>query len=113
MGSDGRESYHVRNAVSFRPMTHPRLWAIAVVMAVGAAVQAQSPQYRARLSVVPLDIPMQSAIAGSGAVTATLKGSTLTINGTFSGLKTAATIVRLHRGPKTAMRGPSIGELTA
>jgi hypothetical protein len=52
-------------------------------------------------------------MAGSGAVIATLKGTTLTINGTFSGLKTAATAARVHRGPKTAMRGPAIGDLTA
>ena len=63
--------------------------------------------------MVPIDIPMQASIAGAGAVTATLKGSTLTISGTFAGLKTPATDVRLHRSPKTAMRGPSIGELTA
>ena len=87
--------------------------ATAAVLALAAVLHAQPPQYRARLSVVPLDIPMQAASAGSGAVTATLKGTTLTINGTFSGLKTAATVARLHRGPKTAMRGPSIGELTA
>ena len=88
---------------------------LATVMAtvLAATVLSQSPQYRARLSVVPIDIPMQSAIAGTGTVTATLKGSTLTISGTFAGLKTPATVVRLHRGPKTAMRGPSIGELTA
>jgi hypothetical protein len=94
-------------------MTRSRVSAVAVAVAMAAAVQAQSPQYRARLSVVPIDIPMQASIAGAGVVTATLKGSTLTISGTFAGLKTPATNVRLHRGPKTAMRGPSIGELTA
>lgn len=74
---------------------------------------AQAPQYRARLSVVPLDIAMQATIAGSGSATATLKGTTLTINGTFTGLKTAATAARLHRSPRTAMRGPAIGDLAA
>ncbi len=87
--------------------------ALVVAAALTTSVQAQTPQYRARLSVVPIDIAMQSTIAGSGSATATLKGSTLTIAGTFSGLKTAATIVRLHRSPKTAMRGPAIGDLTA
>ena len=42
-----------------------------------------------------------------------MKGSTLTINGTFSGLKTAATVARLHRSPRTGMRGVPIGDLTA
>jgi hypothetical protein len=76
-------------------------------------VQAQAPQYRARLSMVPIDIAMQSTIAGSGAATATLKGSTLTINGTFTGLKTPATIARVHRSVKPGMRGAPIGDLTA
>jgi hypothetical protein len=94
-------------------MSATRMWMVAVTVAMGLPVQAQTPQYRARLSVVPLDIAMQATIAGSGSVTAALKGTTLTINGTFSGLRTPATAVRVHRGPKTAMRGPAIGDLTA
>lgn len=89
------------------------MWIVAVTVAMGLPVQAQTPQYRARLSVVPLDIAMQATIAGSGSITAALKGTTLTITGTFSGLRTPATAVRVHRGPKTAMRGPAIGDLTA
>lgn len=91
----------------------PGLCAAALIVVLGAAVAAQSQQYRARLSVVPIDIAMQATIAGSGSATATLKGSTLTITGTFSGLKTPATVARVHRGPRTAMRGPAIGDLTA
>ena len=87
--------------------------ALAVVLAMSSLMHAQAPQYRARLAIVPIDIAMQATIAGSGAVTATLKGSTLTVNGTFSGLKTAATAARVHRGPRTAMRGAPIGDLTA
>ena len=95
-------------------MSGPVRWLAALLVTVVAvSVQAQAPQYRARLSVVPIDIAMQSTIAGSGSATATLKGSTLTISGTFSGLKTAATVARIHRSPKTAMRGPAIGDLTA
>jgi hypothetical protein len=85
--------------------------AAAIFLVVGVS-SAQPAQYRARLSVVPIDIAMQSSIAGSGTVTATLKGTTLTITGTFTGLRTPATVARVHRGPKMAMRGPSIGELT-
>lgn len=84
---------------------------LALAVAVSSLVQAQAPQYRARLAIVPIDIAMQATIAGSGAVTATLKGGTLTITGTFSGLKTAATVARVHRGPRTAMRGAPIGDL--
>ena len=94
-------------------MTRSRVVAVALVMAMSAAIDAQAPQYRARLAIVPIDIAMQATIAGSGAVTGTLKGSTLTITGTFSGLRSAATAARLHRSPRTAMRGVPIGDLTA
>jgi hypothetical protein len=87
--------------------------AVVVVAALfTAAVQAQAPQYRGRLSLMPLDIAMQNVIAGSGMATANLKGSTLSINGTFTGLKTPATTARLFRSPKPGMRGTPIGELT-
>ena len=92
-------------------MTRTLVTALALI-ALTAQYEAQSAQYRARLSVVPIDIPMQAAIAGSGSVTAALKGTTLTITGTFAGLKTPATVARVHRGPRTAMRGPAIGDLT-
>jgi hypothetical protein len=94
-------------------MTHSRAWLAALVVAAALPLHAQSAQYRTRLSPVPLDVAMQATIAGSGSVTATLKGSTLAITGTFTGLKTPATVVRVHRAPKTAMKGPAIGDLTA
>ena len=93
-----------------------KLVSTATLVAAAAllvTLDAQSGPYRARLGVVPIDIVMQATIAGSGSVTATLKGSTLTVTGTFTGLKTPATVVRVHRGPRTAMRGPAIGDLTA
>jgi hypothetical protein len=96
---------------SFRLMTRAVVTALALV-AFTASSGAQPTQYRARLSPVPIDIPMQSSIAGSGTLTATLKGTALTVTGTFSGLRTPATVARLHRGPRTAMRGPAIGGLT-
>jgi hypothetical protein len=94
-------------------MTRSRAWLTALVLAAAVPLQAQPTQYRTRLAPVPLDVAMQATIAGSGAVTATLKGSALSVTGTFTGLKTPATVVRLHRAPKTAMKGPAIGDLTA
>ena len=84
---------------SFRLMTRVVVTALALV-AVTASSGAQTPQYRARLSPVPLDIAMQSTIAGSGSATATLKGTTLTISGTFAGLKTPATVARAASRPE-------------
>ena len=88
--------------------------AMAAAMAMSVSVVAQTPpQYRARLSMVPTDLAMQATISGIGAATASLKGSTLTINGTFSGLKSPATVVQLRRSAKAGMRGAPIGELKA
>ena len=86
--------------------------AACLVAASMAQAGAQSRQYRARLSPVALDVAMQATIAGSGSVTATLNGTTLTLTGNYTGLKTASTVARLHRSPRTAMRGPAIGDLT-
>jgi hypothetical protein len=89
------------------------LLAASVVLVAASMAGAQARQYRARLAPMPLDVAMQATIAGSGTVTATLAGSTLTLNGTYKDLRTAATVVRLHRGPRIAMRGPAIAELKA
>ena len=86
------------------------LAALLVAISV-AAPSAQSRQYRTRLSPVALDVAMQATIAGSGSVTATLTGTTLTLTGTYTGLKTTSTVARMHRSPRTAMRGPAIGDL--
>jgi len=93
-------------------MTRPVVSALLGTVAVSVMLHAQAPQYRARLSMVPIDVAMQATVAGSGTAAATLKGSTLTINGTFAGLKTAATVAHLLRSPKTGMRGTPIGDLT-
>jgi hypothetical protein len=68
-------------------------------------------QFRARLSVVPIDVVMQSTVAGTGNVTATLVGMRLTVNGSFQGLKTAATGAKIHSAPR-GIRGPAILDLT-
>ena len=88
---------------------------LAVMAAPTPGLMADQPAapatYQARLSTVPIDLGMASTIAGSGSVTATLKGRTLTVSGKFSGLKTAATIARLHRSPNRGMRGAAFADL--
>lgn len=93
-------------------MHRAHLFVAFLLCAAVSQLAAQAPQYRARLSMVPIDVAMQATVAGSGAATATLKGSTLSIAGTFNGLKTAATVARLHRSAKTGMRGAPIADLT-
>ncbi len=80
---------------------------------VGAAQNAQNAEsFKARLSPVPINISMMPTIAGSGSLTATLQGKQLTIQGTFEGLRSPATTVQIHRGPK-GIPGPAILDLTA
>jgi hypothetical protein len=91
-----------------------RLMAVAVVLwagLAGASLAQGKTQYRARLSPVPLDVAMQATIAGTGTATASLTGSRLTISGNFSGLKSAATIARVHIADR-GLRGAPVFDLT-
>lgn len=69
--------------------------------------------FQARLSTVPIDLAMANTIAGTGSATGTLEGRTLVITGKFSGLKSPATVARLHRGPNRGIRGPAVADLAA
>jgi len=83
-----------------------------LLLATQAFAAAQGGEvYRARLSVVPLDVAMQANVAGLGQVTATLNGNRLTVTGDASGLRSPATTVAIHRGPK-GIPGPAILQLT-
>ena len=90
------------------------LVAIAAFTAAPTSIAAQAGAartFQARLSTVPIDLTMASTIAGSGSVTGTLKGRTLVLAGKFTGLKTPATVARVHRGPTRGMRGSAIFDL--
>jgi hypothetical protein len=54
---------------------------------------------------------MHKEIAGRGAVKAVLAGDRLAVQGTFEGLRTPATVARVHLAPR-AMRGPAVLDLT-
>jgi len=86
---------------------------MAAAIFLGARVEAapNGENYKARLSVVPLDIAMQATVAGQGNLTATLAGNRLTVNGTIQGLRSPATEAHIHRGPK-GIPGPAILDLT-
>jgi hypothetical protein len=91
-----------------------RVLLLTLLMLAGTPILAQAPrQFRARLSPVPLDVAMQSTIAGSASVTAILTGNTLAITGSFKDLKSPATVIRLHRSERTGMRGAPLADLKA
>ena len=80
---------------------------------VGMAVlTAQAPKmFKGRIAPVPIDVSMQSTIAGSGSIAATLSGTKLSITGTFDGLKSPATIAQVHKSPVRGVRGPVVFDL--
>jgi CHRD domain-containing protein len=85
--------------------------ALFLLVSASAAQNGQSAEvFKARLSPVPINISMMNTIAGSGSLTATLQGKQLTVQGTFEGLRSPATTVQIHRGPK-GIPGPAIANL--
>jgi hypothetical protein len=71
---------------------------------------AQERTYKGRLSPVPLDTTMFSTVAGVGSITATVSGQRITFAGTFSGLRSPATTVNVHRAIR-GTRGPVVASL--
>ena len=92
-------------------MTIPRLVAAPAVVAVilVTAASAQAPRtFKTRLGTVPVEAATLKGLMGaSGAVTAVLTGTKLTVNGTFKGLQSPATVARLHVAPM-GQRGPAM-----
>lgn len=66
--------------------------------------------YRARLSPMPTTPQTVRDILGEGEVILTLSGSTLTVEGNFEGMSSAATAAHLHNGPP-AQPGPVVHAL--
>ena len=85
----------------------------AALAAITLSLAAQSREtFKARLSPVPADARTRADLTGSGSATATLEGSKLTVNGSFEGLKTAATTANLHSAVAAGVRGPAFADLT-
>ena len=94
-----------------------RLFAGLVVAAacawLASSVAAQNQErYKIRLTTVPMDGGMRDTVAGSGTASAVLAGSKLTITGTFDGMRSPATVARLHNGLAKGVRGAAVGDLT-
>jgi CHRD domain len=100
-----------------RVASRPYLYATVVGVAFLSVAQLVSAQgapsqdtFKARLSPVPINISMMATVAGSGSLTATLKGKQFIIQGAFEGLRSPATTAQIHRAPK-AIPGPVVPNL--
>ena len=83
-----------------------RWMAIVLGLALVLSASAQSPEtYKVRLAPVAIDAAMKAVIAGEGSFTATLAGTKFTLNGTFTGLKSNATLAHIHQGTAPGVRG--------
>jgi hypothetical protein len=85
----------------------------ALLLSLALAATQTPVTMRARLAPVPIDVAMQDTIAGLGTASATLSVATLTVDGTYRGLKSAATSVRVFESAKPGLRGPLVGEFAS
>jgi CHRD domain-containing protein len=86
--------------------------AVAVwLLVMGLAAQAQEI-FKGRLAPVPVDAQTKASITGAGTVSAILTGTRLSVTGSFEGLKTPATLARVHLGPAPGVHGAPIFDLT-
>ena len=100
----------VRNAQRYP--TAVAAGALVLVVLWGSHVTAQTARrFVARLSTVPITVAMQNTVSGRGSANAVLMGNELTIEGMFEGLRSPATVARLHLAPP-AVRGPAVVEIT-
>lgn len=83
---------------------------LATFLLISASAQAQTENYRARLSPMPTTPQTVATITGVGEVLLSLNGNTLSIQGNFEGMSSAATMAHVHNGPP-AQPGPVVHQL--
>ena len=86
------------------------LCAALITLLLSAQISLAQEVYRARLSPMPTTPQTVNDITGEGEVILTLDGNTLTVEGQFAGMSSAATGAHLHNGPP-AQPGPVIATL--
>jgi CHRD domain len=85
---------------------------IALLTVTLSAAAEGDQKFKTRLSPVPIDTSMIEVVKGAGSATADLAGRKVTINASFSGLASPATIAQLRQSPDIGLRGPVVGDLT-
>jgi hypothetical protein len=84
---------------------------VLIVALLNISSLAQSSNsFRARLSPMPVTPQTVNSITGEGEVLLTLNGNTLSIQGSFAGMSSVATMAHIHNGPP-AQPGPVVHKL--
>jgi hypothetical protein len=95
----------------FQSWLRPIAASFAVLVLLPFAASA-ADAFKVRLTPVPIEASTAAKTKGGGSATASLDGTTLTLNGSFAGLQGAATVARLHEGAATGVRGPAVADFT-
>jgi hypothetical protein len=109
--ADLRSKMSPKVGSSMKRIISVTLFGAALLFPAGGARAQDVKTYGGRLSPVPLTVAMQVDVAGSGSVTATLTSTKLSITGNFEGLRSPATVARIHKGTKPGIRGPALFDL--
>ncbi|RUT32771.1 CHRD domain-containing protein [Arsenicitalea aurantiaca] len=83
---------------------------VSLGLALSGAVAQDATTFGDKLGFMPVADTNRPLIGGTGHVSATLDGSTLTIEGEFEGLRSPATVLAVHTGPM-AQTGPEIAQI--
>jgi hypothetical protein len=73
---------------------------------------ALGEEFTSSFDPAPMTMATRDSVAGIGTVTADLKDNRLTIQGSFSGLASAATKAQLRRGTMTGVPGDAFADLS-
>lgn len=96
---------------SFQSWLRPMAAGFTVLLLLPFAASG-ADAFKVRLTPVPIEASTAAKTKGGGSATASLDGTTLTLNGSFTGLQGAATVARLHDGVATGVRGPAVADFT-
>lgn len=86
---------------------------LAGILALAPALHAQAARsFKTRLSPVPV-AAYNVNVVGTGTVTATLTGTKLAVSGSYEGLASPVTVVKIFKSSKPGIRGEALLDLKA
>lgn len=88
------------------------IFLLAVGTGLAFSVPATAADFFSTFDPAPMTMATRADVAGTGSVNADLQGNKLTVQGSFSGLASAATKAQLHSGSMTGVPGEAFADLT-